>query len=154
MIEIFLYYPEGLFQPYGCTIRELFVCDFAYEPGTARYFGESEIPFAGDMSLGTVGLQAPDYNCTAIVEVEWNLGGVTNDALITIEGGPDVASGDVNCDGIDAVDALLVLQVEAGLLTSVPYPEHVDVDGDGIHTSMDATVILQYVAGLLGSLPP
>lgn len=154
LVEILVHYPQDLLEPAGCTTDDRFTCEDEYAPGTARFVAEGETRILGNVAPGSLTFWAPNYNCSTTLNVEWDLGGPTRDGTVTIEGGPDVASGDVNCDGIGAVDALLVLQVEAGLLTSVPYPEHVDVDGDGIHTSMDATVILQYLAGLLESLPP
>ena len=63
--------------------------------------------------------------------------------------------GDANCDGsVNAIDAALVLQFNAGLLGSLPCEDAADVNGDGDITSVDAALILQFTAGLLGSLPP
>lgn len=70
--------------------------------------------------------------------------------------------GDVNADGsIDSVDALLVLQIDAGLIG----PEDVlgkveagrvltagDVNSDGSLNSLDGLLILQHVAGLIPTL--
>jgi hypothetical protein len=64
-------------------------------------------------------------------------------------------AGDVNCDGqANAVDAALVLQRSAALLSSLSCPQNADVNHDGQTNAIDAAVILQYVAGLLHSLPP
>ncbi len=69
--------------------------------------------------------------------------------------GERVMHGDANCDGsVDAVDAALVLQFSAGLLSSVPCAAGADVSGDGDITSVDAALILQFTAGLLDRLPP
>lgn len=66
-----------------------------------------------------------------------------------------VQSGDVNCNGsVDAVDAALVLQFNAGLFASIPCAEGADVNGHGDVTSVDAALILQFVAGLIDSMPP
>lgn len=63
--------------------------------------------------------------------------------------------GDTTCDGdITSVDAALVLQRDAGLLSSLPCDENGDVNGDGRTDPVDALLILQFVAGLLTSLPP
>lgn len=56
---------------------------------------------------------------------------------------------DVNCDGrTDALDAALVLQYSAGLISSLPCPQNADANGDGRIDALDAAVILQLTAGL------
>ena len=63
--------------------------------------------------------------------------------------------GDVSCDGrVDPVDAVLLMQLEAGFIEELPCPDAGDVDGDGQTTLIDATLILQFSAGLISSLPP
>jgi len=63
--------------------------------------------------------------------------------------------GDVNCGGaVDAIDALLILQFGAGLLSSLECGENGDLNGDGEINAVDAAIVLQYVAGLIDSLPP
>jgi uncharacterized protein YkwD len=61
------------------------------------------------------------------------------------------ASGDVNCTSVtDPIDAVLVLQYGAGLLTSLACEENADVNGDGSINALDATLILQIAAGYYG----
>ena len=68
---------------------------------------------------------------------------------------PEQLLGDVNCDQtVTAVDSALVLQLDAGLVSSLSCLENGDVNGDGRSNSLDAALILQYVAGLLARLPP
>lgn len=56
--------------------------------------------------------------------------------------------GDANCDkDIDSIDALLVLQLDAGLTSSTPCSP--DANQDGAVNSIDAALILQYDACLL-----
>ena len=70
--------------------------------------------------------------------------------------GPAVGMpGDANCsDETDAIDAALVLQLNAGLLDSLNCQQNADVNGDSRVDSIDAALILQYTAGLLDRLPP
>ncbi len=54
---------------------------------------------------------------------------------------------------ISAIDAALVLQISAGLISVPPCSENGDViTRDGSINAVDATLILQFVAGLLGAL--
>jgi hypothetical protein len=72
---------------------------------------------------------------------------------ITVRG--DGGSGDVNCSGAaDSVDAALILQFGAGLVSSLSCQENADVNGDGTINAIDAALVLQFTAGLLPSLPP
>lgn len=63
--------------------------------------------------------------------------------------------GDVNCNmSANSVDAALVLQLTAGLLTTLNCQEAGDVNRNGDLNAIDVSLILQYTAGLLTSLPP
>ena len=63
--------------------------------------------------------------------------------------------GDVNGDGeVNSVDAALILQLNAGLIASLPCQEAADVNGDGAVSSEDAALILQFTAGFIESFPP
>lgn len=65
----------------------------------------------------------------------------------------DGPTGDANCDGVvNAIDAALILQLTAGLLSSVPCQENADVNDDGAVNAIDAALVLQHVAGLLPEL--
>lgn len=59
-------------------------------------------------------------------------------------------TGDANCDGqVDSIDALVTLQLTAGLIDTVDCPENADVNGDGEINALDAALILQHVADLI-----
>jgi len=63
-------------------------------------------------------------------------------------GGP-VNKGDVNCDGlVNAIDASLVLQLDAALVAGLACEQNGDVNHDGLVNSIDAAIILQIDAGL------
>ena len=63
--------------------------------------------------------------------------------------------GDADCSqSLSAVDAELILQLRAGLVTSLACADRADADGDGHVLTVDAALILQYVVGLLTSWPP
>ena len=58
--------------------------------------------------------------------------------------------GDVNCNGsVSSIDAALILQLDAGLLDSLPCAQNADLSGDGEINSVDAALVLQHVAGLI-----
>jgi len=62
-------------------------------------------------------------------------------------------AGDADCDLLtNAVDASLVLQLEADLVDDVACTHLADVTGDGLVDSRDAARILQFVAGLIDGL--
>ncbi len=63
-------------------------------------------------------------------------------------------AGDVNCDtDASSLDAVLVLQLAAALLSSLACPQNADVNLDGSTNALDAALILQFSAGLLSELP-
>lgn len=62
---------------------------------------------------------------------------------------PRLMDGDADCDGIvSSVDAAVILQANAGLLSATPCPEVADVNFDYEVDSLDAAIVLQMVADL------
>ena len=62
---------------------------------------------------------------------------------------PAAPLGDANCDStVNSIDAVLVLQLDAALIQSLPCEGSADVSGDGETDARDAAVILQIEAGL------
>jgi hypothetical protein len=75
-------------------------------------------------------------------------------ALVTTAHAGFNTCGDMNNDGyVNAVDALVILQADAGL-TAIPAPafEIADTNDDGAVNSRDALFVLQYDAGLVEQL--
>lgn len=63
--------------------------------------------------------------------------------------------GDVNDDGaVNSVDALLILQFDADLISAIANLESGDVNLNGRINAIDAALILQFEAGLIPVLPP
>jgi len=66
---------------------------------------------------------------------------------------PAPLTGDANCDdAINSIDAALILQYGAGLLSTVDCPVGADANNDDQINALDAALVLQYVAGLLDEL--
>lgn len=152
-------YPPDLVEFLSCVTLPGFSC-VEETPGTVSFDGMAGAAMTGALLLGGITFQASDYNCATFLTVSGEIffertgrfdvqTGRLNNGRVVIEGGPDEASGDVNCDGrIDAVDAALVLQQAAGLSVLI-YWQNVDVNGDGARDATDALLILQKSAGLL-----
>lgn len=67
---------------------------------------------------------------------------------------PPPVGGNALCDGRkDSLDAILVLQYTANLISGKPCSHVADVNSDGVVDALDATLILQYNAGLIPYLP-
>lgn len=63
--------------------------------------------------------------------------------------------GDADCNGrANSIDAALILQRGAGLVTNLPCGPLANVNSDARIDSIDAALVLQYSAGLLTHLPP
>jgi hypothetical protein len=63
---------------------------------------------------------------------------------------PGVLPPDVNCNGVlNAIDATLLLQLSAALISTLRCDFLADANGDGRVDAVDATLILQFDAGLI-----
>lgn len=79
----------------------------------------------------------------------------SNVAFGTADTLPMPPVGDANCDGaVTSVDAVLILQFSAALLTSLACAEFADANENSVIDAIDAALVLQFVAGLVDSLPP
>lgn len=72
---------------------------------------------------------------------------------ITPTSTPAGPAGDADCSGTtNSIDAAVVLQLDSGLISSLPCQYLADVNHDARVNSVDAALILQYVAGLISQL--
>ena len=79
----------------------------------------------------------------------------TSEVLPTAVTPSQKLKGDVNCDGkVNSRDALMVLQLSAGLKNILPCIKNADVNLDGRINALDAFLILQFHAALIPHLPP
>ena len=106
------------------------------EDGRVKCWGKN---FNGQLGDGTRGASGPPTYCDCRM---------TPVSVLGIDAEPLL--GDVDCSaGRTSIDALLLLQVSAGLLGTLPCPKNADVNGDGSVNSIDAALVLQHIAGLM-----
>ena len=75
---------------------------------------------------------------------------VADMVIINCAGEPAKICGDVNMDGaMNPLDALLILQLNAGMISTLANESSADVNSSGDVTSVDAALILQATAGLI-----
>jgi len=120
---------------------------------------------AGQASIDVDGDGAPEMTDVAdSLQLNCGLGGptgtppatgaATRTPTATRTPPPAGVVGDASCDGlVNSVDALLVLQLVAGILEAFSCDADVDVDRDGRVGAIDAALVLQFDAGLIDSLP-
>ncbi len=69
-------------------------------------------------------------------------------------GGPTFI-GDVNCDGMaNSINTVLILQFDAGLISSLACIQDADVNENGFINAIDAALLIQFCACPIESLPP
>ena len=116
----------------------------------AKTAGQRELDLDGDTSPETI-------NVAAAIELTCGEPPPTATATFTTtpSATPPQLVGDTSCDGVvNSIDALLLLQFDAGLLGSLPCGQNADANEDGVVNAIDATLILQFDAGLIDTLPP
>jgi Zn-dependent metalloprotease len=96
-------------------------------------------------------------NADAVLQADQDLFGGEHAALIedvfAARGLEHVALGNADCLGtVNAIDALVVLQLSAELLYGLVCADKADVNDDGAIGAVDSALILQYSAGLLRRL--
>ena len=142
--------------------------DTTVDPGFVRVgcvtTGPDPAGPTGDGVLGTITFST---SCAGSSDIEFNLVGLagllgesistgSSGGSVSVSGGsPCPAQGDVNCDQrVNAIDAALILQLSAGLVSSLTCQQAADANKDGTTNAIDAALILQFTAGLIDSLPP
>lgn len=147
------------------------ICNEAYDTNIARVVGTNIYGLEGDAPLASIGFACKKPGESALeltisVFVDATPGDPTDIDAKTVNGtatcsehpqdptapppgsDPKVA-GDANCDGVvNAIDASLVLQFDAGIIHSLTC-EDADYNHNGHVDSLDAALILQKDAGLI-----
>ena len=166
-------YDPAVVSVADCEPEEGGVCNAAYTADSVRITGASASGVEGETVLGTITFECGDAEDTSALTLAVSVfadstPGDPTDITETASNGsvecavapptntpttPAKACGDVNDDGqVNSVDASLILQLKAGLISSLVNEESGDVNGDGNLTSVDAALILQLDAGLIPSL--
>lgn len=138
---------EGAVVPYvGSTMcGQAFLETFALAPPNFQtVFVTSEATQPGCGAPGrAVTLRIGD---AVLEQLVWEEGRVASDHLQHV--------GDANCDGtVDSIDAVLVLQHDAGLQSSLECAKAANVNGDAGVNSVDAALVLQFHARLISYFP-
>ena len=153
-------YDPSIVTATGCTATPGGVCNPTYAGGAARVAGASDVGLQGDTPLGafefrcdSTGVSA--LTLTVIVLADATVGTPRAISATVLHGEIICAGpGDVDCSGdVSPIDALLILQLTAGLIAYLPCQQNANVNGDGLVNAIDAQLILQYVAELIPSLP-
>jgi hypothetical protein len=150
------------------------VCNPAFGEHTVRANGTNLSGLVGDSTLATLVVRcktpgSSELTVSLSVFADATIGGpqpidaaVVNGKVTCLAEGvptptpkptepsPVTKKGDVNCDDlVNTIDAALILQLTAGLITSLPCQELGDLNHDGQVSSVDAAIVLQLDAGLL-----
>jgi len=134
-------------------------CNVAFESNVIRVIGAKADGLMGDVQLASITFRCKRTGATSLSLSLQVFHDATNGEPMlinaeTIEGAVYCGSqparaGDVNCDGaVTSIDAALVLQYTARLVTTLPCLDNGDMNDDGVVNSIDAFLILEIVAGL------
>ena len=164
--QIFVYFDASVVDVSGCeTSAGTSACNPDYSNGRMVVTGASATALMGDTTLASITFNCLRQGITGLTigvsKLQDGTPGTPQPIAAAVQHGSVYCSarsyvlGDVDCDGdVDSVDAQLVLQYEADLISSLPCQLNGDVNVDGTINSIDAALILQYHAGLIDDLPP
>ena len=163
--EIQVHYDAGVVEPVVCSSNPHGKCNERFAPNRVGIVGATAGGLTGDITLASIKFRCIDIDQTALTivvkvfadategEPQPIIVDVQHGAISCVERAPENIAGDVNCDGrVTSTDALLVLQLEAGLIRRLPCAKNGDLNGDGRINSVDAQFIKKFVAGLLDEL--
>jgi len=157
-------YDGNIIEPTSCTGLSEGICNASYDVNTVRAVGAvASGGHTGNTNLASLAFRCNAEGATALqITIQVLADGTSGDPQpisAAIEHGSISCVeqvglvGDASCDGeVNAVDAALILQFDAGLIDELPCPEAADVNDSGQANAVDAALILQYVAGLIDDL--
>lgn len=162
--EIQVHYDTGVVEPVVCSSHPNGKCNGHFAADRVGIVGATARGLTGDITLASIKFRCRDIGQTSLTIVVKVFADATqgeprpiivdvhHGAISCVERAPARVNvpGDVNCDGrVTSVDALLVLQFEAGLIRRLPCAKDADLNHDGRINSIDAQFIKKFVAGLL-----
>lgn len=148
-------YDASVVTPLACGQQAGGYCNVHYAPNLVRVTGAKAEGLLGDIQLASITFRCERTGATALsLSLQAFHDGTDGEPMLinaeTVEGAVYCNSqaappllGDVNCDGrVNSIDAALVLQYTARLVTTLPCLSNGDMNGDGVVNSIDAFLIL------------